>query len=124
MHPPQPLWHCFGSSLNGDATLTTVLTATASAGVVTIAPKDGGTFSIGRDSGNMTITNSSSETVSSVLPQVLTATENWYFLSTESHTNASILGAAAFAAANYKLHVYFNKLTGKWLKPPVPQLKS
>ncbi len=53
----------------------------------------------------MTITNSSNETVSSVLPD-LTATENWYFLSTESHTNASILAAAAFAAANYKLHVY------------------
>lgn len=103
---PTSIATSLAASLNGDATLTTVLTATASAGVVTIAPKNGGAFSIGRDSGNMVISNTSSETVSSVLPQILTVTENWYFLSTESHTNASILAAASFASANYKLHVY------------------
>lgn len=103
---PTSIATALAAAINGDATLTTVMTATASAGVVTLAPKNGGSFSVGRDSGNMTITNTSGETVSSVLPQILTATENWYFLSTEQHTNAAILAAASFAAANYKLHVY------------------
>lgn len=93
-------------AINADTTLQTVLTATASEAKVTIAPKDDGKFSVGRDSGNMVISNTSDETVSSVLPQVMTANENWYFVSTESHTKTSILSAAAFAAANYKMHVY------------------
>lgn len=103
---PSSIATALAAAMNGDATLTTVLTATASAGVVTVAPKNGGSFSVGLDSGNAVINNTSNETVSAALPQVLAATENWYFLSTESHTNASILAAAAFAAANYKLHVY------------------
>lgn len=103
---PSSIATSLAASLNADATLTTVLTASATAGVVTITPKTDGVFSVGADSGNMVVTNTTDETVSAVLPQILTATENWYFLSTEQHTNAAILAAAAFASANYKLHVY------------------
>lgn len=103
---PASLATDLASAINGDATLTTVMTATAAAGIVTITAKPDGVFSVGRDAGNYTLTNTSSETVSVALPQVLTANDNWYFMSTEQHTNAAILGAAAYASANYKLHVY------------------
>lgn len=103
---PTSIATSLAAAMNGDATLTTVLTASSNAGVVTITPKDGGSFSIAKDSGNVVVSNSTSETVSSVLPQIHTQTDNWYFLSTEQHTNSAILAAAAFAAANYKLHVY------------------
>lgn len=93
-------------ALNADVTLKTVLTASSTGGVVTVVSKDGGSFSIGADYGNYKITNTSSEAVATVLPQVLAANDNWYFLSTEQHTASAILAAASYAAANYKLHVY------------------
>lgn len=94
------------TAISNDATLASVITVTSNGAVVTISPVAGETVSVGIDSGNMKLTNTTGETVSSVLPQVLQANGNWYFLSTESHTNASILSAASYAAANYKMHVY------------------
>lgn len=99
------------AAIEADTTLADVLTATSAAGVVTINPKDDNIFSVGYDAGNYLITNTSSETVSSVLPLIAAETENWYFLSTESHSNASILAAASYATANYKLCVYSTKDT-------------
>jgi len=98
------------AAITADTTLATVLTATAgtaaNAGKVTIVSKDNGLFSLGKDQGEYEIVSTSPETVSSILPVIAAAGEDWYFLSTESHTNASILAAAAYASANYKLHVY------------------
>lgn len=94
------------AAIKQDGTLASVLTVSALAGVVTITPNGVEALSLGRDSGNCVITNVSDETVSLTIPEVSAAQENWYFLSTEQHTNPAILGAAAYAAANFKFHVY------------------
>lgn len=103
---PTSLATALAASFTADATLATVLSAQATNGIVTVTPVDDGLFSIGYDSGNYVIAHTSSETVSSVLPQIADANDNWYFLSSEQHTNAAILAMASYAAANYKLHVY------------------
>lgn len=93
------------AAITADTDLTAAgVSATAATGVLTIVAT--GAVSVGADAGNYVITSESSETVSSVLGQVLDENHNWYFLATESHSDADIVAAAAFAAANYKLHVY------------------
>ena len=92
--------------LTADTVLTTVMTVEAAAGVVTVTPKSGGAFSIGRDAGNYDLNSETSEVVSAVLPAIAEESNDWYFLSTEQHSDSAILAAAAYAAANYKLHVY------------------
>lgn len=113
---PATIATALAAALTADTTLADVLTATvgtaADAGKVTVVSKDDGLFSFGIDQGEYTITSTTSETVSGVLPTIAASSEDWYFLSTESHTNASILAAAAYAAANYKLHVYSSQDAG------------
>lgn len=92
--------------LAADITLAEVLTATVEAGKVTVTPKEGKAFSIGKDYGNYTLKNVTDETVALVMPEIEAAQSNWYFLATEQHTEAAILAAAEYAAANYKLHIY------------------
>lgn len=132
---PDSIATALASAINSDTTLNVIVGAVATAGVVTITPKGDGSllatnndevvttesdqgimatssdvigepFSIGIDYGNCTLTNTSTETVSGILPEIETANNNWYFLSTEQHIASAILGAAAYASANYKLHVY------------------
>lgn len=132
---PTSIATALAAAVNADTILNAIVGAVAAAGVVTITPKGDGSllatnnnevvtndadqglmatasdvigepFSIGIDSGNCTLTNTSTETVSSVLPQIETVNNNWYLLSTEQHVSSAILGAATYAAANYKLHVY------------------
>ena len=93
-------------AITEDATLASVVSATATGGAVTIAPIGVDNVSVGRDSGNYSITNTTSETASLAIPAVASASDNWYFLSTEDHGNPSILAAAAYASTNYKLHCY------------------
>lgn len=132
---PSTIATALAAAINGDATLTEIVGAVATSGQVTITPKGDGSlvttsndevvttdasqgimatasdvvgepFSIGLDSGNCTLTNTSSEAVSAVIPEISDANSNWYFLSTEQHTSSAILAAASYASANYKLHVY------------------
>lgn len=132
---PTSIATALAAAINADTTLNAIVGAVAAEGVVTITPKGDGSllatnnndvvttnsdegimatasdvigepFSIGLDYGNCTLTNTSTETVSSVLPQIETANSNWYFLSTEQHIASAILAAASYASANYKLHVY------------------
>lgn len=92
------------AAINGDTLLSPVITATATGSVVSIT----GTsyFSIGAESGNYKVTNTTGESVSVAISAANAVNENWYFLSTESHSAQSILAAASYASANYKMHVY------------------
>lgn len=91
-------------AITADADLSAVMTATASGTVVTLTATE--SFSVGKGAGNYKIVNTSTETVATVLPQVLAENYNWYFLSHEPRSDADIIAAAEFAQANYKLHVY------------------
>lgn len=92
------------AAINGNDVLSDVITATSTAALVTVTGTSA--FSIGKDAGNYIVTNTTDESVSVAIPAVFAANENWYFLSTEAHSNQSILSAAAYASANYKMHVY------------------
>lgn len=113
---PATIATALAAAINADTTLQDVLTATvgtaADAGKVTIVAETGGLFSVGKDQGNYVVTSTSSETISAVLPTIAGVNDDWYFLSTESHTEASILAAAAYASANYKLHAYSSQDPG------------
>ena len=113
---PATIASALAAAITADTTLEDVLTATvgtaADAGKVTVVAKNNGLFSVGKDQGNYAVVSTSSETVSAVLPTIAAVSDDWYFLSTESHTEASILSAAAYASANYKLHVYSSQDAG------------
>ena len=94
------------AAINADAILSPVVTAASTGTTVTVTAKGDSNFSVGADAGNYRVVNTSDESVSVAIGEVNTANENWYFLSTESHTAQSILAAASYASANYKLHVY------------------
>lgn len=104
------------AAISADTTLEDVLTATAGtaadAGKVTVVAENGGLFSIGKDQGNYVVTSTTSETITSALPAINASSSDWYFLTTESHTDATILAAAAYASTNYKLHVYSSQDEG------------
>lgn len=84
------------STGTSDTTVTITATGTAAEG----------SFSIGVDFGDVILRNTSSETLSEVLPEVEAENSSWYFLSEELHNEASILAAAEYAETNFKLHVY------------------
>ena len=80
--------------------------ATASGTVVTITYGVSDKLSVGYGEGQYKIVTGSSETVATVLPQVVAENGDWYFLSHEARSDADIVAAAEFAQTNYKLHVY------------------
>lgn len=93
------------AAINADTDLTGAgVTATSSGDVVTIVGTEA--VSVGYYQGNYLIENTSDEVVGNVLSDVLDENSNWYFLSTESHSDADIVAAAAFAATNFKFHAY------------------
>lgn len=101
---PAAMATAIAKEISDDALLSPVLTATATGNTVAIEGSD--YFSIGVDGTGYTVSNETDESVSVALPAVHAANENWYFLSTESHTQTSIMAAASYASSNYKLHVY------------------
>lgn len=98
------------TAITADSDIGTLLTSTATTGVVTIVPAAATTkVSIGYGSENQyLITTTGSETVAVGLPLIASEDNNWYFLSTESHTDTDIKAAAAYAAAATpkRMHVY------------------
>lgn len=102
---PAQIVTALSEAIAADDDLKTVLTATVK-DVTKLMIKGTEPFSVGADAGNFTIFNSSTESVSTVISEIQDEDNDWYFLHTESHVAADILAAAAFAAANFKLHVY------------------
>ncbi|QEQ94912.1 hypothetical protein pEaSNUABM56_00113 [Erwinia phage pEa_SNUABM_56] len=113
---PASLATALVAAISADTTLDDVLTATAGtaadAGKVTVVAANGGLFSIGKDQGNYVVTSTTNETFNSVIPAINASSSDWYFLTTESHADATILAAAAYASTNYKLHVYSSQDAG------------
>ena len=87
-----------------DADISGSVTATAAGSVVELTST--GTLSVGKGAGNYKLVNTSDETVATVLPQVAAENNNWYFLSHEAKADADVVAAAAYAQAQYKLHIY------------------
>lgn len=113
---PATLASALSAAISADATLGDVLTATAGTsgdeGKVTVTSVNGGLFSIGKDQGNYVVTSTTNETFNSAIPAINASSADWYFLSTESHADATILAAAAYASTNYKLHAYSSQDVG------------
>lgn len=105
--------------ITADEDINGFLTATAAAGILTITPTNASSVSVGYGSGNYIIKNTSAETVATTLSDVLDEDDNWYFLSTESHADADIIAAAAFANTHYKLHVYSSSNENNKAQPNV-----
>lgn len=105
--------------ITADEDINGFVTATAAAGVLTITPTDASPMSVGYGAGNYTIRNTSAETVATTLSDVLDEDANWYFLSTESHADADLIAAAAFANTHYKLHVYSSSNENNKAQPNV-----
>lgn len=97
------------AALEADTDIGALIKATSALGVVTIAPTASQVVSVGYSmEGQYVINNTSSETVAVGLPLINTEDSNWYFLSTESHTDTDIKAAAAYAASAEpnRMHVY------------------
>lgn len=107
------------AAITADEDINGFLTATATTGILTITPVDDSSVSVGFGAGNYKIVNTSAETVATTLSDVLDEDPNWYFLSTESHADADIIAAAAFANTHYKLHVYSTSAENNRAQPNV-----
>lgn len=97
------------AAIEADTDIGTLVTAAASTNVVTVAPTASEVVSIGYSmEGQYVISNTSSESVAVGLPLINAVDSNWYFLSTESHTDADIKAAAAYAASAEpkRMHIY------------------
>lgn len=98
------------AAIEADADIGPLVTASAATNVVTVAPTlTTTTVSIGYAmESKYKIVNVGSETVAVALPLIADEDNNWYFLSTESHTDTDIKAAAAYAASATpkRMHVY------------------
>lgn len=95
------------AAILADVGLLALVDASATTNVVEVSPKVATTkLSIGYNTGKYIILNTSSETVAVAAPIVADYDNDWYYAASESHTDADILALAAFAAANFKMHVY------------------
>lgn len=98
------------AAIEADADIGPLVTASAATNVVTVAPTlTTTTVSIGYAmESKYKIVNVGSETVAIALPLIADEDNNWYFLSTESHTETDIKAAAAYAASATpkRMHVY------------------
>lgn len=101
---PEKVVESVAAAINTDADLDGKVSATISSYVVTLTSEE--KISVGKGAGNYKIVNDSTETVATVLPQVLAENYNWYFLAHEARATADIIAAAEFAKSNYKFHVY------------------
>lgn len=102
---PAQIATALAGAINDDPDLTGRVTATVETDTIVVV-QSAEKVSIGKGEGTYKIVNTSTETVATVLPQVLAENHNWYFLSHEQRSDADIVAAAEFAQANYKLHVY------------------
>lgn len=102
---PAEVATALSTAITDDTDLPTV-NAAASGTVVTITYGVSDVVSVGHGEGNYKIYSTSSETVATVLPQIVAENADWYFLATESRSDADIVAAAEFAQTNYKLHVF------------------
>lgn len=96
-------------AIESDVDIGSLVTAAALTNVVTVSPTATEIVSIGYAmESQYLISNTSSETVAVGLPLINAEDSNWYFLSTESHTDADIKAAAAYAASAdpKRMHVY------------------
>ena len=96
-------------AISSDSDIGSLVTASAATNVVTVAPVATQTVSIGYAmEGQYKVSNTGSETVAVGLPLISAVDSSWYFLSTESHTDADIKAAAAYAASAEpkRMHVY------------------
>lgn len=97
-------------AIEADTDIGPLVTAASVAEVVTVAPTlTTTTVSIGYAmESEYKISNTSSETVAVALPLIADEDNNWYFLSTESHTDTDIKAAGAYAASATppRMHVY------------------
>jgi len=97
------------TAIEADNDIKDLVTSTVSAEVLTIAPTANDLVSVGYAMENQyLISNTGTETVAVALPLIAAEDNNWYFLSTESHTDTDIKAAAAYAAAATpkRMHVY------------------
>lgn len=101
---PAQIATALSDAISADADLEGKVSSESAGTVVTLT--SGEKLSVGKGAGNYKISNSSSETVATVLPQVIAENHNWYFLSHEARSDADIVAAAEFAKSNYKLHIY------------------
>lgn len=91
------------TAITGDETLkAATVTATAQEGKVTI----NGNATVGYGDGDYKIINTSVETAHTIIDSINNENSNWFFLSAEDHKDASVIGLAKWAQANYKLYVY------------------
>lgn len=114
---PTELAAGLATTITADADIGSIVTATATAGVLKLVSTDA--MSVGKGAGNYKVTNTSDETVATTLPQVMAENNNWYFLSHESHATADVVAAAEYAMSNYRLHVYNSTDVGAIAAPNV-----
>lgn len=95
------------AAITADTDLNGLLTHAAATGVVTISPTLATTkVSVGYNTGIYTITNTGTEAPSVALPLIANYDNDWWYVGSESHSDADIKAVAAYASANYKMQVY------------------
>lgn len=92
------------TAIDADEDIKDLVTSTATAGVLTLTATQ--PLSVGKGVGEYKVTNVSDETVATALPEVTNENNDWYFLSTESHSDADIVAAAEYAMTNFRMHVF------------------
>lgn len=96
------------TAINGDADIGStpqIVSATNNADVLEIELDVNGTrLSAGVGTDNLTIAYTASENVDNALSNVVNENNNWYFLTSDSHSDTDVKDLAAYAEANTKMY--------------------
>ncbi len=104
---PSTLAGKLAAAIEADTDIGSLVTATATGPQISVVATDSADpISVGASQGSYVVSGTTSETIATVLPLISAQYADWYFLSTESHSDADIQAAASYAKTNYKLHVY------------------
>lgn len=90
---------------DGDIAAYVIADGITTPGTLTIAPDSTGLVSIGASTDNMVVQYVSGETVDTALAAIKQSNSNWFFLTSDSHSETDIDALAAYAEANKLIYV-------------------
>lgn len=90
---------------DADINAFVIADGTSTPGTLTVAPDSTGLVSVGSSGENITIQTTSGETVDTALAAIKQDNSNWFFLTSDSHSETDIDSLAAYAEANKVLYV-------------------
>lgn len=96
----------FATAIEADANIGTLVTATASNGVLTVAPTASAKVSLGVQTGYAKLSNTSAETPTDAYNAIKLVDTNFFYVSSANHVAATQVTLGTTVSADHKIFVY------------------